>query len=1496
MVQDAYIFPLSFAQQRLWFLDQLAPGNSFYNADLAFPLDGPVNLHALKRSVQEIVARHETLRTTFAVVGDEPMQMIAPALSVAMPVIDLRALAPAARRAEAQRLATEEALRPFDLARGPLLRATVLQLGETENLVLLTLHHIVCDGWSLGILFKELSTLYAAFCQGAPSPLPELPIQYADFAVWQRESLQGEALAAQVTYWKQRLGGLPVLRLPTDRPRPSVQTFQGAHQNFRVSADDLAKLHALSRSEGVTFFMTLLAAFQLLLHRYSGQDDIVVGTYVANRTRAELEALIGFFVNTLVLRTDLSGDPPFRAALHRVRDVALGAYAHQDLPFEKLVAELHPARDLSRNPLCQVTFQLVNVPGLAMAAESTERAVHVEPGSAIFDLALSFWEDGEGLSGQVEYSTDLFDAETVARLLEHYHTLLQGIVANPAERLSRLPLLSAPERRQLVSEWNDTAADLAVDACIHEMFEAQASRTPDAVAVTHRGSSLTYEALNRRANRLAHTLRARGVGRETLVGVCVERSLDMVVALLAILKAGGAYLPLDPGYPKDRLAFMVSHARAPVLLAHGHLLEALPLVPDVICIDADRSSADQSDNPVSGVGPDHLAYAMYTSGSTGRPKGVLGTHRAMLNRFHWMWQAYAFRAGEVCCQKTALSFVDSIWELFGPLLAGVPTHILDDAVARDPRLLIDALRAHKVSRIVLVPSLLRAMLDTDVDLAAQLPDLRLWVASGEALPRELVERFHEHVPDRVLLNLYGSSEVAADATWHDSRSDAADATVAIGRPLANVQAYVLDGRQQLVPVGVPGELYIGGAGLARGYLHRPDLTAERFVPNGFGNGRGARLYRTGDLARYRADGTLEFLGRVDHQIKVRGFRVELEEVEAALRQHAAVAQAVVAPRERESSDTQLVAYVVEDRDAGGSNGAGDAGARADDQVPRWQLVWDEAYLQPRGDPDPQFDIVGWTSSYTGLPIPPDEMRDWVDRTADRIRALQPRRILEIGCGTGLLLFRLAPHCTEYIGTDFSAVVLQHLEHHLARAGARDSHVTLRQQAADDFSGIDPQSVDAIVLNSVVQYFPDVDYLLRVLDGAVRALAPRGFIFIGDVRSLPLLEAFHAWVEIQRAPSSLALDQLRRRVQKRTMLEQELALDPAFFAALRDRFPNIGRATVTLKRGRHHNELTCFRYDVTLRTGSNGRAAAIPPSIDWQERGLTPQALAELLSEPDRDALVVSRVPNERLRGVVVGLASLWGDDASVTTAGDVRARSRALDAMGVEPEALWGLGDRMGYAVDVRWSAAGLDCCDAVFVRRAGVPATDGILDGGDASRVRPWRTYANNPAEGAFAQRLVPRLREFLQERLPDFMVPAAFVLLDRLPLTPSGKVDRQALPAPDGTRPDLDQAYVAPRTDAERLLAGLWSELLGIDQPGIHDNFFTELGGHSLLATQVVSRLRLALQVEIPLRQFFETPTIAGLAAALEAACPGAPGTSGRAGTAVAGAHDLDLEEGVI
>ncbi|MBC1236261.1 non-ribosomal peptide synthetase [Nostoc sp. 2RC] len=920
--------PLSFAQQRLWFLNQWEGENASYNESVAVRLKGLLNLSALQHSLNEIVRRHEALRTTFVCIDGKPIQTISPDLHLSLSLIDLREIPQChQRQAEALKLLAQATNCPFQLTEAPLLRTTLIKLDETEHILSFTIHHIICDNWSMGILLQEVAVLYTAFCSNKPLPLLELPIQYADFAIWQRQWLTGDRLQSQLNYWQQQLINYPpILQLPTDRPRPALQSFCGKTQSFSLSSDLTEALKALSRQEEMTLFMTLLTAFVTLLYRYSQQDDILIGTAIANRNYKELERLIGLFANTLVLRTNCAGNPTFQELLHQVRECTLSAYTHQDLPFEYLVEQLQPERNPSYNPLFQVMFVLQNSPMEELKLPGLDlNLLPLENQTAKFDLSLVMQEKECGLYGELEYNTDLFNANTICRMVEHLQILLTGIVVNPEQRLGDLPILTPAEQQQLLVSWNHTQADYPQDICIHQLFADQVEQTPNAVAVVFADRQLTYQELNQQADALAHYLKQLGVKPEVLVGICLEKSLEMVIGILAILKAGGAYLPLDPSYPKERLAFILEDAKPLVLLTQTRLITELSLHKvKVVCLDTswqNNISETITQRYPTEVKSQNLAYIIYTSGSTGTPKGVIIAHQALVNHSLAVAKIYQLRSNDKVLQFASISFDVAAEELFPSWLCGSTVVIRPDWVLSFSNFQ-QFLESEKITVLNLPTAYWHQWVSelSNSNIALP-PKLRLVIVGTEQAQREKLALWQQQVGTKVRwLNAYGPTEATIGATIYepvDVPENFQIASVPIGRPIDNTQIYILDKHLNPTPIGIPGELYISGLGLARGYLNRPDLTAEKFIPNPFNNSKFKiqnskfnRLYKTGDLARYLQNGNIEYLGRIDNQVKIRGYRIELEEIEIALTQHPNVQETVVITHLNDARDTQLIAYVV----------------------------------------------------------------------------------------------------------------------------------------------------------------------------------------------------------------------------------------------------------------------------------------------------------------------------------------------------------------------------------------------------------------------------------------------------------------------------------------------------------------------------------------------------------------------------------------------------------
>jgi amino acid adenylation domain-containing protein len=1011
------------------------------------------------------------------------------------------------------------------------------------------------------------------------------------------------------------------------------------------------------------------------------------------------------------------------------------------------------------------------------------------------------------------------------------------------------------ELRKILFEFNDTTTDYPADRCVHELFEAQAAHTPHATAVVFGGQQITYVDLNAKANQLAHYLQTLGVKPDVLVGVYAERSIDMVIEFLGILKAGGAYLPLDLSYPATLLAFMLEDAKVPVLLTQEHLKGNLPPTDaQVICIDrAEQELAQFSHgNPHSSATSDNLAYVIYTSGSTGRPKGVSVCHRS-INRLVCNTNYITFTTSDRIAQASNASFDAATFEVWGALLHGAQLIGIPKDILLSPQQFETHLREYQIQVLFLTTALFNRLAYETPTIFHTLRDV---LFGGEAVDPKWVAHILKHGPPQRLLHVYGPTENTTFTTWYPVKEIPEGATtVPIGYPIANTQVYVLDHQQRPVPIGVPGELCIGGDGLARGYLNRPELTAEKFIHHPFSDNPTSRLYRTGDWGRYLPDGGIEFLGRIDNQIKLRGFRVELGEIETILEHHPAVRHAIVAPQE-DNGDKRIVAYVVSHDDT--SQGF----------VGLWQQLYEKTYSQPFSRHDVTFNTVGWNSSYTGQPIPEAEMREWLEQTVDRIMALKPRNVLEVGCGTGMVLARVAPHCQTYVGTDFSGSALDHIRKMQQVVDSLD-HITLLERRADDFTGFVPESFDTIIINSVLQHFPNMDYLLRVMAGMIKLVQKGGHIFIGDVSNLAMLETFHTSVQLFQTADQVICSQLRQSIQYRMAQERDLWVTPSFFLALKHYFPEVTHVQVMPKLGHYHNQLTRFRYEALLHINTSIQPLHDITWIAWHPQ-LTLDGMRRLLSETQPQALGIRHIPNARLHDEIIAIR--WLQEAEPDeTVGQLRVFISHQPHIGIEPDAIWSLHGELPYYVEISWLNMTTEGrYDAVFTPHAW-PFRPAIFR--EETDIKAWAAYANDPAQKTSDRQLIPQLRSFLQERLPDYMVPAAFVVLDTFPLNPNGKVDRRALAQIPVERYQLSaEAFVAPRTSEEKTVAGIWAEVLGLERVGLHDDFFT-LGGNSLTGMALVNRLQQQFNQRISLADLFTAPTIAGLMASLHEAAPVSP-----------------------
>ncbi|KRB68014.1 non-ribosomal peptide synthetase [Noviherbaspirillum sp. Root189] len=1457
--------PLSFAQQRLWFLSQLEHVSRAYNMGFALRLAGELDRAVLQRALDRLVERHEALRTVFLLADGQPRQRIlSPARGFPLEYVDLERDADATKRLQA--LMHDEVAAPFDLQRGPLARGRLIRSAESEHVLLCTMHHIVSDGWSVGVLTRELSALYRAFSSGEPDPLPPPAFQYADYALWQRRWSTTETLEGHAKYWTTLLADAPKrLELPVNRPRPAEQDYSGAFLETRLDEQLAHDLRALSQRHGTTLFMTLLAGWAVLLARLAGTDDLVIGTPVANRTRVEAEPLVGFFVNALALRLDLSGDPDVAEILARVKRRTLEAQEHQALPFEHLVESLSPTRTLDHHPVFQVSFTWQNNDEGAVSFPGMQVEVLQPPRlTTKFDLSLYLAEDEGGITGGIEYATALFDSSTIARYLGYFHNTLRAMAADEGATVSRIPLMNGAETRSVLGLDAVEAAPVDV-VCVHESFEEHAHRHPEAVALMHGPVSVSYGELNSRANRLAHYLRRKGVAPDTYVALCLDRGVDLIVAILAVHKAGGAYVPLDPTYPADRLDYMLADSKPVVVLTHAGVKQASRTVLErasVPVIDLQEQESAWRQEPASnpdkanGAGPEDLAYVIYTSGSTGRPKGVLVEHRNVARLFTTIRDRFNYSASDVWTLFHSCAFDFSVWEIWGALAHGGRLVVVSHDTSRSPAQFYQLLCDEGVTILNQTPSAFRQLVEAQrqSDLTHR---LRAVIFGGEALEPAMLKPWHEQARNRntQLVNMYGITETTVHVTYRAlAPTDTNRAGVSpIGHPIPDLSVYILDRHGAPVPPGVAGEMYVAGAGVARGYLNRPELTAERFLTDPFSGRPMARMYKTGDLARRLPDGEIEYLGRNDMQVKLRGFRIELGEIEARLAEHSAVREAAVVARDNGPDDKRLIAYLTARTDFTQE----EALQLAHEHIAEWSRLYDQTYDDKSFEQaKPGFNFVGWRSSYTHQPIPDVEMHEWLDGTLRRVRGLNPRRVLEIGCGTGMILLNVAPACERYVGTDLSRKTVEQLSRHIRSDPELNARIVLVHGNAADLSGVPQERYDTVILNSVVQYFPNSEYLFEVLAGAAGKVAAGGRIFIGDVRHHGLLEAFHLSVQLAQPTPGLSTAQLRTRIRQKARLDPELLLDPEWFMSLSEKIPSISAVQILPKESAHLNEMSAYRYDVVLTIAAPSDVAQVPHWIDCDTAGWGAAEIGRAIIDSPHALIGLRSVFNPRV-GPVARMLDQMQEGQSSTDTFDA-GRDSAAEA-GMTCADLAEFCRQRGYLLKLSWYPADKSgAYHAVVSKSDTLPDVDWQRQG-HASLAGNRLSHANDPLQAKRLATLPDELRAHLALKLPEYMVPAAFHTLDALPLTMNGKLDRNRLLEEDAPV-HAAHRYEAPVGEIETELAVIWAELLKVPHVGRNDDFFA-LGGHSLLGTKLIARVAHDMGAEVSIQDLFSRPTLATL-----------------------------------
>lgn len=1439
-LEDAW--PLSPLQEGLLFhalFDEHAL--DIYTVQMVFDLTGPLDSVRLRIAAQALLDRHSCLRTALVLANDPPMQVVVREVQLPWTEVDLSDRPTGDRTRQFDRLVKDDRVARFDLQTPPLLRFLLVKMGEEHHQLVLSIHHILLDGWSMPLAVRELLALYTS--RGDGSALPEVR-PFRDHLVWLSTRDRVAASAA----WAQALKGIegPTLLAAADRSRPPVAMPEQVDAD--ISEDLTSRLRSLARAQGVTLNTVVQVVWAMVLSRSVGRTDVVFGTIVSGRP-AELsgvESMLGLFINAIPVRVRLDPGESLVELLRRFQDEQSRLFGHQYVG----LAELQ--RDVGVDTFFDsiIVFELFpfNISEMTKELDSTG-----------IDFTWMEWRDSTHypislvvipltrLRIGLKYRPDLFDSASVQVLADRVVRVLESLVADPGARVSSVDVLSDRERHQLLVEWNDTSAEVEKTTLLG-LFTTQVARTPDAVALVCGEKSMTYAELDKRAGRLADHLITHGAGPDRVVGVCLDRSMELVVALVGVLRAGAAFVPLEPGWPVARIEQVCRSANTVALVTSVAIGAEAAGVTRVDIDDLSESSCCEPGGSVSTpvpVDPESVAYVIFTSGSTGTPKGVMIRHCAIAARLLWQQELLGFGTGDATLFKAPLGFDISINEVFLPLVSGARLVVAEPGGERDAEYLLELIERERVTFVYLVPSMLDMLLELpDVAIRAQVLK-HVW-CGGDALSSDLFDRFRANL-NAVMYHGYGPAEATIGVTHQFYRPGQSRDGITIGRPNPNTRVYLLDEGLCPIPAGVIGELYVGGLPLGRGYVNDPAQTAFRFVADPFSTGE--RLYRTGDLARWRPDGVLEFCGRADNQIKIRGMRVETGEIEAVLTRHPQVAQATVILRDDPSvpGSAHLVGYVVpQESTAQAQNEAKRA------QIGEWQQDYDIEYTETSTALYEE-DFSGWNSSYDGEPIPVEHMREWRDSTVARIRELSPIRLLEIGVGTGLLLSRLAPDCETYWGTDFSVPVIDKLRANLDRDESLRGRVELRCQPAHVTEGLPAGFFDTIVINSVIQYFPSVDYLTEVITAALDLVIPGGAIFVGDVRHRGLERCLHTAIALTRATSDTDPVELRRTIERSILLERELLVAPDFFAALPTTMPETG-VSIRTKRGRHHNELSRYRYDAVLyRQPADPLSLADAPSLVWGLSISDLNVLRAHLSEHRPNLLRVSRIPDARLAAELGAMRALDGD----ATVPEAQQRLR-IDSDGIEQEALHDLADRLGYQVVVTWSSGTDGAFDAVFVAgdRAAVEIwTDAYLPGVETERA----SWANHPTIALQRAALPQRLREELRRQLPDHMVPAVLVTLDRLPLTANGKLDVRALPDPEpAARLTTSRA---PSSAQEQILCELFAEALGLPEIGVDNDFFA-IGGDSIIAIKLVNRAR-SRHLSINPREVFQHRTVAALAA---------------------------------
>lgn len=1443
----------SFAQERLWFLEQMNPGLPVYNMNVAVKINGMFDRITFQKSFDRVIEKQESLRTVFQIVEGEVYQNVGKPYHLEIEYQNM----PGITRERVEELFQKNVRVLFNITEGPLVRCMLIESGSKEFWCCIAMHHLITDGWSLGVLVKDIFTEYMSSLSGVSLPHVE-KIQYTDYTDWQFKKFERGAYQKDIDYWKKKLEGeLTDLQLETDFPRKENTIHKGEKLYFTIDEELAVEIRHFDLSKGNTLFMNLLAIYKVLLFRYTQEEDIIVGSPIACRNQKEIEGIIGFFVNTMALRDTLTSQMTFHEVCDSVRNTALEAYSHQEYPFDKIIEKINPDRNLTDSPVFRTIMVLQNspVPELKLKDLSME-PVEIHSGTTKFDILFTFYEECSTLKGAIEYDSKLFKKSTILRLISHYQSIAKSVLINPELKLKDIEFLTPEEDKQFGSKATE---QLFKSSCIQEVFEEQVAKFPNRPALEFEDEIYTYSELNAAANKVASYLRKQGVRRNDLVGLYMDKSAEMLVGILAILKAGGAYVPLDPSYPSDRIHMMVEDADLQIIVTKESFVHTMEY-PGVllVCIEEKEIQNEVDKNLTLWNQKDDYAYVIYTSGSTGKPKGVLVTHKNVTRLFAATDQWFYFNETDVWTMFHSFAFDFSVWEIWGALLYGGKLIVVPYWVSRSPEVFYDMLAAKGITVLSQTPSAFKQILMVEEKMNRKnIGNLRYVVFGGEALNLEDLRGWFERHGDSKpeMVNMYGITETTVHVTYrviHKADLETSSGSI-IGVPIKDLTLYVLDRYQCKVPWGVPGEMYVGGDGVTAQYLNREELCKERFIKNPFGIEDNDILYRTGDLAKINEAGDLVYMGRIDNQIKIRGFRIELGEIAAAAKSFPQVEDAFITDVKAPSGDKNIVAFIVKKE----LNKQEKEEHINNETVDKWEMIFNTYYEENSSIEDKSLNITGWNSSYDNGQIPLIEMNSWVKETVDEIKSLHCKKILEIGCGSGMLLCRVAQECDAYYGTDLSCKAIEYVSKELVEKNSQLGNVELFTAKADDFSIMQGKTIDGMVINSVIQYFPSQQYLIDVLKKTALQMNNQGKIFLGDVRNKDLLEEFIFDIEMFKANREITLDEIENDVKLKVQCDNELIISPAFFYELKNIIPSISHVEIRLKKSPYSNEMIRFRYDVVLYLGKHEYCVQ-DSEIEWKDAKGNLDQVKQYLYSSKKKMLLVKNITNNRVSSLLQQYKMF--QNRTTNNLEEILNNKEQEDIYAINPQTVIETFEQEGYQVKILlFAKQEKQYFNALIYDKALYPSPIVPNERMEKQNIEKLTTCPLNKQSFEVFQR---ELTQHMKKKLPAYMIPGEFIFTDKFPMTINGKIDKKKLSSLSSKKENRSLSYVPPRTETEKKIAEIWEELFDMRPIGIKDEFF-EIGGHSMLATKLMFKLRERLAIDIPLKLIFQRDTIEALSA---------------------------------